>query len=172
MWVRNYATNGVFWRDSNTDDNKATCQNPVARTSTSPSTAATGCSCSAARVARSTKSEGWGHGDSAYYVGATPFQKNPQKTVLKNLEAYKNVLGYSGTNSKYVEITTRTSTTTGPGSSRTRSTRAVRAERVRVIKDNNIFWNNFNYFLPNSPVKTVSDGLGDGDGSTTRPASA
>ena len=31
-----------------------------------------------------------------------------------------------------------------------------------VIKDNNIFWNNFNYYLPNSPVKTVSGGLGGG----------
>jgi hypothetical protein len=29
-----------------------------------------------------------------------------------------------------------------------------------VIQNNNIFWNNFNYFLPNSRVKTVSDGLG------------
>jgi hypothetical protein len=30
-----------------------------------------------------------------------------------------------------------------------------------VIKDNNIFWNNFNYFLPESRVKTVSNGLGE-----------
>jgi hypothetical protein len=28
------------------------------------------------------------------------------------------------------------------------------------MKDNNIFWNNFNYFLDASPVKTVSNGLG------------
>jgi len=35
-----------------------------------------------------------------------------------------------------------------------------------VIQDNNIFWNNFNYFLPNSGVKTVSNGLGEFDGAT------
>ena len=29
-----------------------------------------------------------------------------------------------------------------------------------TIKDNDIFWNNFNYFLPASPVQTVSNGLG------------
>ena len=33
-----------------------------------------------------------------------------------------------------------------------------------VIRNNDIFWNNFNYFLPNSGVKTVSDGLGTVEG--------
>ena len=43
-----------------------------------------------------------------------------------------------------------------------------------MIQNNNIFWNNFNYFLPNSPVKTVSGGLGRSATarSTTRPESA
>ena len=33
-----------------------------------------------------------------------------------------------------------------------------------IIENNFIFWNNFNYFLPKSPVKTVSDGLGEIEG--------
>ncbi len=33
-----------------------------------------------------------------------------------------------------------------------------------LIENNNIFWNNFNYFLPNSRVKTVSSGLGEVEG--------
>jgi hypothetical protein len=35
-----------------------------------------------------------------------------------------------------------------------------------IIEKNNIFWNNFNYFLPNSPVSTVSGGLGEIGGLT------
>jgi len=31
-----------------------------------------------------------------------------------------------------------------------------------VIEDNKIFWNNFDYYLPGSPVKTVSSGLAGG----------
>ena len=38
-----------------------------------------------------------------------------------------------------------------------------------MIKDNNIFWNNFNYFLPNSRSKTVSGGLGVGGATLNYP---
>ncbi len=57
---------------------------------------------------------------------------------------------------------TTTSTTTAPASSRTRSTPS-RSSRPRPAKihNNNIFWNNFNYYLPDSPVQTVSGGLGE-----------
>ncbi len=108
-------------------------------------------------------SNGWGHGDSAYYIGATPFQKNPQKTVLKNLNSYENVLGYSGTNSKYVVIKDSNFYNNGAGIvPNTLDSEPFEPNGSGVIKDNNIFWNNFNYFLPNSPVKTVSGGLGGG----------
>ena len=52
-----------------------------------------------------TKSVGYGHGDSAFYVGETPAQTKPKWTKLDHLDGYENVLGYSGTNSKYVKIT-------------------------------------------------------------------
>ena len=74
---------------------------------------------------------------------------------------YLNVLGYSGTNSKYVDIR---------DNDVLQQRRRRRAEHARLgavpadgdgkIRNNNIFWNNFDYFLPNSPVKTVSGGLG------------
>ncbi len=35
-----------------------------------------------------------------------------------------------------------------------------------IIENNNIFWNNFNYFLPDSKVQTVSNGLGEVGGQT------
>ena len=104
MWVRNFATNGVFWHDTNTDDNKATCQNAVAKNVDVSFNRSYGLFMFGCEGGSFNKSEGWGHGDSAYYVGATPFQDDPQKTVLKNLDSYENVLGYSGTNSKYMVI--------------------------------------------------------------------
>ena len=35
-----------------------------------------------------------------------------------------------------------------------------------MIRKNNIFWNNLNYYLPDSPVETTSDGLGEIGGVT------
>ncbi len=52
---------------------------------------------------RMTYSVGYGHGDSAFYVGQTPVQEKPKQTLISHSEAYENVLGYSGTNSKYVD---------------------------------------------------------------------
>ena len=73
-------------------------------TSTCRSTAATGSSSFGCVGGTFKNSSGWGHGDSAVYVGGTPVQNNPKTTTIKNLDAYENVLGYSGTNSKYVVI--------------------------------------------------------------------
>ena len=42
--------------------------------------------------------------DSGFYVGQTPKQSKPKRTFVKNVEAHTNVLGYSGTNSRYVTI--------------------------------------------------------------------
>ena len=53
---------------------------------------------------RMTQSVGYGNGDSAFYVGGTPFQAHPQTTTLDHDTGYENVLGYSGTNSKYIVI--------------------------------------------------------------------
>ena len=42
--------------------------------------------------------------DSGFYVGQTPVQRHPKRTTISHVTAYLNVLGYSGTNSKYVDI--------------------------------------------------------------------
>ena len=114
---------------------------------------------------RMTKSVGWGQGDSAWYVGATPAQSKPKWTKLDHLEAYENVLGYSGTNSKYVKITKSDYYNNGVGIvPNTLDSEPYEPSANGIIKNNNIFWNNFNYFLPNSRVKTVSNGLGEVEG--------
>jgi hypothetical protein len=110
---------------------------------------------------RMTKSVGFGQGDSAFYVGATPFQNNPEVTKLDHLDAHENVLGYSGTNSKYVKITKGNYYNNGVGIvPNTLDSEPFEPTASSVIKNNNIFWNNFNYFLPASRVETVSGGLG------------
>ncbi len=110
---------------------------------------------------RMTDSTGLGHGDSAFYVGETPPQDNPVHTSLDHLDGHENVLGYSGTNSKYVDITDSNFYNNGVGVvPNTLDSEKYEPTSDGTITDNNIFWNNFNYFLPNSPVKTVSNGLG------------
>ncbi|MCB0876388.1 MAG: hypothetical protein R2718_10880 [Solirubrobacterales bacterium] len=161
MWVRNFATNGVFWRDTNTDDNKNTCKNPVGKNMAVSFNRSYGLFTFGCVGGSFVKSEGWGHGDSAYYVGATPFQDNPEKTILNKLESYENVLGYSGTNSKYMVIKNSNFYNNGVGVvPNTLDSEPFEPTGDSVLKNNNIFWNNFNYFLDASPVKTVSNGLG------------
>ena len=110
---------------------------------------------------RMTKSVGYGQGDSAYYVGETPAQTKPKWTKLDHLDGHENVLGYSGTNSKYVKITQSNFYNNGAGVvPNTLDSERFEPTATGIIENNNIFWNNFNYFLPNSSVKTVSNGLG------------
>ena len=106
-----------------------------------------------------TKSVGFGQGDSAYYVGETPPQDNPKTTLLTKLDGHENVLGYSGTNSKYVKITNSNFYNNGVGVvPNTLDSEEFEPTSNGIIENNNIFWNNFNYFLPNSGVATVGNG--------------
>ena len=102
---------------------------------------------------RMTKSVGYGNGDSAFYVGGTPFEKHPVTTTLDHLTGYENVLGYSGTNSKYILI--RDSEFYNNGAGVVPNTLASEPDEPAtsgVIEHNLIYWNNFDYYRPNSPV--------------------
>jgi len=161
MWVRDFATNGVWWRDSDTSDNKNTCKNPVGNNVDISFNRSYGLFTFGCVGGTFENSEGWGHGDSAFYVGGTPVQDNPVTTTLKKLDSYENVLGYSGTNSKYMVIKNSAFYNNGIGLvPNTLDSEPFEPTGESVIKDNDIFWNNFNYFLPNSGVSTVSNGLG------------
>jgi hypothetical protein len=108
---------------------------------------------------RMTKSVGFGQGDSAYYVGETPPQSKPKWTKLDHLDGHENVLGYSGTNSKYVKITKSAFYNNGVGVvPNTLDSENYEPTATGIIQNNAIFWNNFNYFLPNSGVATVGNG--------------
>ncbi|HEY1510128.1 MAG TPA: hypothetical protein VGF93_14050 [Solirubrobacteraceae bacterium] len=110
---------------------------------------------------RMTQSVGFGNGDSAFYVGGTPFEKHPVTTTLDHDTGYENVLGFSGTNSKYIVI--RDSEFYNNGAGVVPNTLASEPDEPAtsgVIEHNLIYWNNFDYYRPNSPVKTVSSGVG------------
>ena len=110
---------------------------------------------------RMTQSVGFGNGDSAFYVGGTPFEKHPVTTLLDHDRGYKNVLGYSGTNSKYIVIRNSEFYNNGAGVvPNTLNSEPYEPATSGVIEDNLIYWNNFDYYRPNSPVKTVSGGVG------------
>jgi hypothetical protein len=109
---------------------------------------------------RMTQSVGYGHGDSAFYVGGTPPQKHPQTTTLDHLTAYKNVLGYSGSNSKYMVIRDSEFYDNGAGLvPNTWKPEPYEPASDGVIEHNLIYWNNFDYFRPGSPVKTTNNGI-------------
>jgi hypothetical protein len=110
---------------------------------------------------RMTRSLGYGNGDSAFYVGGTPFQKHPVKTIIDHDTGYKNVLGYSGTNSKYIVIRNSEFYNNGAGVvPNTLKSEPYEPAASGLIENNLIYWNNFDYYRPNSPVRTVSGGVG------------
>ena len=88
-------------------------------------------------------------------------------TLLKNDESYENVLGYSGTNSKYVRIIESAFFNNGAGIvPNTLDSEGYEPNGWNVIERNDVFWNNYNYFLAGSAFHTVSAGLGELSGQT------
>ena len=110
---------------------------------------------------RMTDSTGYGHGDSAFYVGQTPVQSKPKTTRLDHLVAYENVLGYSGTNSKYIDISESEFFNNGAGIvPNTLKSEKYAPASDGVIHDNLVYWNNFNYFKADSKVKPLPAATG------------
>lgn len=158
LWARNFETNGFF---VHADNGTTNCNGFVMKHDLASFNRSYGLFAKRCIGGRITQSKGWGHGDSAFYIGETPPQANPKWTQIDHDVAYENVLGYSGTNSKYVEIHHSDFFNNGAGIvPNTLDSEAFQPNATGKIRDNDIFWNNFNYFLPNSPVETVSGGLG------------
>ena len=94
-----------------------------------------------------TSSEAFYNNDAGFYVGQTPPQSKPKRTVLKNLVSWGNVLGYSGTNSRYVTITKSKFFNNGVGIvPNVLDTEKFMPHEDNAIVDNDVFWNNWNYY--------------------------
>jgi parallel beta-helix repeat protein len=174
MWARNYESNGFFVHAATQTGQECdgyTMNNLLASANRSYGLFAKGC-----LGGKMINSAGYHHGDSAFYVGETPCdstkwtnheipapvcQKKPKWTVLKNDVSYENVLGFSGTNSKYVEIVDSDFYNNGLGiAPNTLDSEGYEPNGWMRIERNNVFWNNYNYFLAGSAFHTVSGGLG------------
>ena len=119
-------------------------------------------------------SSGYHHGDSAVYIGETPCdspdwtnrtvaaertpcQADPDWTIIRNVKSYANVLGYSGTNSKYVDIKNSAFYNNGAGIvPNTLDSEQFEPSGWLKIHNNDIFWNNYNYYSTGSDFQTVA----------------
>jgi hypothetical protein len=176
MWARDYRSNGFFVhasREGGGDCDGYTMENLLTSSNRSYGLFAESC-----RGGRMVNSAGYHHGGSAFYVGETPCdsrgwtnhgvapppapcQRNPRWTLLKNDSGYENVLGYSGTNSKYVKIVESVFYNNGAGIvPNTLDSEGVEPNGWNVFERNDVFWNNYNYFLSTTAFHTVSAGLG------------
>jgi hypothetical protein len=92
-------------------------------------------------------SEAAWNSDSGFYIGQTPPQAKPVRTLVKNITSYGNVLGWSGTNMRYVTITQSKFYNNGTGVvPNALSSEKYAPAEYNVITDNDIFWNNYNYY--------------------------
>lgn len=166
MWARNYLANGFFVH-TDSIGKKTECHGYLMKNLLASFNRSYGMYAFECIGGRITRSAGFGHGDSAFYIGGTPFpQKKPKWTSLDHLQGYENILGYSGTNSHYVNIHDSQFFNNGVGVvPNTLDSEPYEPTGNGIMENNQIFWNNFNYFLPTSRVRTVSGGLGDANGS-------
>ncbi len=165
LHVENYATNGIFIHAA--DQTDETCHGFKMKNDWASFNKSYGLFAKHCTGGSITDSRAWGHGDSGIYIGETPPQgatkgAKPKWTDIGHNVLYKNVLGYSGTNSKYVDLHDNVVYNNGAGIvPNTLDSEDFQPAATGKVRKNEIFWNNFDYYKPDSPVKSVG-GLGGG----------
>ena len=91
-------------------------------------------------------SEAYHVNDGAFYIGQTPPQDKPKRTIVRNVEGWGSPIGFSATNMRYVTITRSRFYNNAIGI----VPNALDSEKFpppehNVIVDNDIFWNNLNF---------------------------
>ncbi|HWK27905.1 MAG TPA: right-handed parallel beta-helix repeat-containing protein [Solirubrobacter sp.] len=104
-------------------------------------------------------SEAYYVNDGAFYIGQTPPQAKPVRTVVRNVAGWGSPLGFSATNMRYVTITKSRFYNNALGI----APNALDSEKYppaedNVIIDNDIFWNNFNFHQGKPPFAVRSEG--------------
>ena len=103
-------------------------------------------------------SEAYYNNDAGFYIGQTPAQVKPIRSIVTNIDSWGNPLGWSGTNMRYVTITDSRFYNNAAGI----VPNALDSEKFppaedNVIRGNEIFWNNFN-FHKGAPFKIRDEG--------------
>jgi hypothetical protein len=102
-----------------------------------------------------------GNNDSGFYIGQTPPQTRPKRSIVRRVKSFENVLGFSGTNMRYVTITNSDWFNNGLGIvPNVLASEKFPPAEDNVITGNRVFWNNFNYFL-GAPFKLKPGATGD-----------
>src|SRR4051812_34114488 len=104
-------------------------------------------------------SEAYYVNDGAFYIGQTPPQAKPIRTVVRNVSGWGSPIGFSATNMRYVTITKSRFYNNALGI----VPNALDSEKYppaedNVITDNDIFWNNFNFHQGKPPFAVRSEG--------------
>ena len=104
-------------------------------------------------------SEAYYHSDAGFYIGQTPQQTKPIRSVVRDVESWGNPIGFSATNMRYVTITKSRfyNNAIGIVPNALESEKFPPAE-ANVITDNDIFWNNFNVHA-GAPFKPKKSGV-------------
>jgi hypothetical protein len=98
--------------------------------------------------------------DAGFYIGQTPPQTTPKRSTVTRVKSFGNVLGFSGTNMRYVTITKSQWFNNGSGIvPNALDSEKYAPDEDNVITNNDIFWNNFNYYV-GAPFKLRKSGVG------------
>jgi hypothetical protein len=104
-------------------------------------------------------SEAYYANDASFYIGQTPQQDRPVRSIVRNVDGWGSPIGFSATNMRYVTITKsrfyNNATGIVPNST---DTEKFPPEEDNVITDNDVFWNNFNFWA-GAPFKIQANGL-------------
>jgi len=107
-----------------------------------------------------TNDEAYYNTDAGFYIGQTPVQTKPKRTIVKNVSSWGNILGWSGTNMRYVTITKSHFFNNATGLvPNALVSELYPPEEDNTIADNDIYWNNYNY-LKGSAFPKVTPGTG------------
>jgi hypothetical protein len=104
-------------------------------------------------------SEAYYHSDAGFYIGQTPQQDKPIRSVVRDVKSWGNPIGFSATNMRYVTITQSEffNNAIGIVPNALESEKFPPAE-ANVITDNDVFWNNFNVHA-GAPFKPKKSGV-------------
>jgi plastocyanin len=91
-------------------------------------------------------SEAYYVNDAPFYIGQTPPQATPKRSMVRNVSAWGSPIGFSGTNMRYVTITRSRFFNNALGiAPNALDSEAYPPAEDNVIVDNDIFWNNFDF---------------------------